>query len=270
MTRRLIIALGVLGLAACVESPTGAVADALADDPLALTFEELSRQAAAVGDVSRAEGFAFAAIAARSGVTPSRMDLRVGNTVEIYEAFVSSIEWSPAASAQARIPAHRSVTAWRRTTDGVTRILTFTTPTDSAPVLNPLSLTPTTTAAAAFAGASALYQETTSISVTGNNAPAAISDEFWIGMTGFVKIRELNAGDACPRPSASLAISGVTCRQARFQVKAEVSFQRLAQRPYQVQVGATPRRIATSTEQTIAGYKLQFACATISSRNGCG
>jgi hypothetical protein len=268
--RRVVLALGALGVAACVESPTGAVADSLDDDPLALTFEELSRQAAAVGDVSRAQGFAFAAIAARSGVTPSRLDLRVGNTVEVYEAFVSSIDWSLAITSPSQVPAHRSVTAWRRTTDGVTRILTLTTPSDSAPVTNPLSLSPNALPAAAFAGASALYQETTSIQMLGSAAPAALADEFWIGMTGFVKIREQAAGAECPRPATAQSISGVTCRQARFLVKAEVSFQRLAQRPYQVQAGATPRRIATSAEQTIAGYKLQFACASVSPRNGCG
>ena len=97
--RGLVVALTVLALGACVDSPASLAAEADAGDPLALTFDELARQAAASGDMNRAEGFTYAAISARNGVAPTRLDVINGTALETYEAFVSAISWQlPAAS----------------------------------------------------------------------------------------------------------------------------------------------------------------------------
>ncbi|MGQ0648000.1 MAG: hypothetical protein ACT4P7_10545 [Gemmatimonadaceae bacterium] len=261
--------LAVILIAGCVDSPASLAAKADSGDPLALTFEELARQAAASGDVSRAEGFTYAAIAARNGVTPSRLDVRTGATTEIYEAFVNSVAWQVATATTLRVPAHRTITAWRRTSDGVTRILTFTTPSDSAPVLHPLSLSAGGPAAAPFAGAGALYQETTTSSL-GPTLGAQAGGVFWIAVSGFVKIRESLTGAACPKPMDALAISGVTCQQARFVVRFDVNMQRLSRRPYEIQAGVAPRRVFSPAEQTVSGYKLTFACVTVNAVRGCG
>ena len=269
--RRLCVCLVALSaLAACVDSPAGLAATADSGDPLALTFDELARQSAASGDVGRAEGFTYAALAARNGVTPARLDVRNAGTLEIYEAFVSAVDWQIAVAALARVPAHRTITAWRRTPDGITRILSLTTPSDSAPVLNPLSLSPAGPVAAVFAGASALYHETRTIGSLGPAAVSPVADVFWIATSGFVKIREVASGAACPRPSAEAVTTGVGCKQARFTVRFDVTTQLVTRRPYEVRAGSEVRRIQTPAEQALAGYKFTFACATVSPSRGCG
>ena len=263
----LVSALAAAVLAGCVDSPNSFAAKAAAGDPLALTFDELARQAAASGDAGRAEGFTYAAIAARNGVTPSRLDLRNAGTSEAYEAFVNSVAWQLPGVATLRVPAHRTITAWRRTTDGVTRIVMFTTPSDSAQVLNPLSLSAAGPVAAAFAGAGALYQETTSIGALGT---AALADVFWIATSGYVKIRESASGAACPLPTSGPALSGVSCQQAKFVVRVDVTMHQLSRRPYEVRPASDGRRFQWPADQTLSGYKLTFSCATVTASTGCG
>ena len=260
----------VAALAGCVDSPESLAAKGDSGDPLALTFDELARQAAANGDASRAEGFTYAAIAARNGVTPARLELRNNGALEIYEAFVSAVVWQISVAAPARVPAHRTITAWRRTSNGISRILSLTTPTDSAPVLNPLSLSAGGPVAAAFAGASALLQETRTIGSLGTSAASPLADVFWIATSGFVKIRETSSGAACPRPSAGAVSTGVGCQQARFNVRFDVAMQLLNRRPYEVKAGGEARRIQSTAEQSLVGYKFIFACATVSASRGCG
>lgn len=270
---RALAALVLLAIGACVDAPTGSADSAATDDPLALAFEELARQATASGDAARAESFTYAAIAARNGVTPSRLDVINGTTSEIYDAFVNSVEWQVAGVAVStlRVPAHRVLTAWRRTADGVTRVLTLSTPIDSSAVISPAGFSVTTPVRAAFAGAGALYQETTTVGTLGAspvNAP--IVDEFWIGTSGWVKLRELSTGTACPRQAAARSITGVACRSARFQVRMDVTMQRLARRPYEVMGTSPARRFRWTADQALAGYKLTFACQSLTAAKGCG
>lgn len=266
-------ALLLIAATACVDAPTGDASAATADDPLAQAFDELARQATASGDAARAEGFTYAAIAARNGVTPSRLDVINGSTSEIYEAFVNSVDWQVAGSAVTalRVPAHRVLTAWRRTTDGVTRVLTFSTPSDSSAVVNPAGFSVTTPVSANFAGAAALYQETTTVGTLGSSAVnAPVVDEFWIGTAGWVKLRELSVGAACPRQASSREITGVACRNARFQVRMDVTMQRLNRRPFDVMGTSPARRFRWTADQALAGYKLTFACQALSASKGCG
>lgn len=271
MKRYVLLLTGLLATA-CVDPPTAAnAAAAESTDPLALTFEQLAEQARGVGDVARVEGFTFAALAARAGITPSILNVRIGTVNEAYEAFVSTVDFNLGAQVASRVPAHRTLTAWRRGTDGVTRILSLTTPGDSAPVLSPLSLSPVGPAAAPFAGASALYQETTRITSLGTNtASAPVTDEFWMAQTGFVKVREASSGAACPVDPLKLGMTGVACRQARFTVRFDVAMQRLSARPYTFAATAVTRRVSLNAEQAVTGFKLVLACATPTSSRGCG
>ncbi|MBC7896141.1 MAG: hypothetical protein H7066_12070 [Cytophagaceae bacterium] len=259
-------ALTVLALGACVDSPDSLAATAESGDPLALTFDELARQAAASGDMNRAEGFTYAAIAARNGIAPTRLEVRMGATFEIYEAFVSAISWQVPGAAAIRVPAHRTITAWRRTSDAVTRILTLTTPSDSAPVLNPLSLSASGPIAAAFAGASAFYHESATI---GNSNLSNTPDAFWMATTGWVQIRETLTGAACPRPESANKITGVSCQQARFAVRFDVTMLPVVTRPYNLRLAGETRRFQVVNEQSLSGYKLSFACATVNASTGC-
>lgn len=265
--RGLAAALTVLALGACVDSPDSLAATAESGDPLALTFDELARQAAASGDMNRAEGFTYAAISARNGVAPTRLEVRNGTSVEVYEAFVSAIAWQASVSSPIRVPAHRTITAWRRTPDAVTRILTVTTPSDSAPVVHPLSFNPAGPIAAAFAGASALYHE--SATIGNSNHLSNTPDAFWMATTGWVKIRETLTGAACPRPASANKISGVACQQARFAVRFDVTMLPVVQRPYNLRLTGETRRFQALNEQSLSGYKLTFSCATVNSNTGC-
>lgn len=263
---RLVAAAGTLAfLGGCVASPDSVASPtAIGDtDPLASSFDLLAAQSASSGDVTRAEGFTYAAISARLGVTPSLLNVRNGTVNEVYDAFVHTVDWN-LVTGSPRIPSHRTITAWRRGTDGITRILSLTTPSDSAPVLHPLSLSPGGPVAAPFAGAGGLYQETTRTLLA--NAPTApLTDEFWIATAGYVRIKETTAGAACPQRS----FSGVACRQARFVVRFDVSMQRLAARPYAVVANSAARRFGWTADQTINGVKLSFACGTVTSQKGC-
>lgn len=238
------------------------------EDPLALTFDALSGQSAASGDRSRSEGFAYAAIAVRRGVQPSRLDVTTDNGVEIFDAFVSALEWDPKVSLQLRAPAHRTVIAWRRTNNGLTRILTLTTPIDSAAILNPSSLSFNDVYAAFFAGASAQYQETTApLTATGQMNAASAPDAFWAGIRGFVKVREISVGPDC-QPRTNDQVKGVTCEQGRYAVKFDVALKRLASRPVNVQTGSAERHMSAA-EQLVNGVRLRLSCAVVASRSGC-
>jgi hypothetical protein len=237
------------------------------EDPLALTFDALSSQSAASGDRSRSEGFAYAAIAVRRGVQPSVLHVNTGNGVEAFDAFVGSLEWEPSVSVQIRAPTHRSLIAWRRTNNGLTRILTLMTPIDSALVLNPLSLS-SSDYASFFAGASAQYQETTAaLTASGQLNSASAPDAFWAGVRGFVKIREVSTGAACPTRTND-QLKGVTCQQARYAVKFDVALKPLASRPLNLQAGSAERSLS-ATEQAVNGVRLRLSCAVVASRSGC-
>ena len=237
------------------------------EDPLALTFDALSSQSAASGDRLRSEGFAYAAIAVRRGVQPTPIDVITPTGTEVFDAFVGSLEWDLSISAQIRAPAHRSVVAWRRTNNGLTRILTLMTPLDSAQILNPVSLSISDAYTAFFAGASALYQETTApITASGQLNSASGPDLFWAGVRGYVKVREVSTGGVCPS-RANDQVKGVTCQLARFAVKFDVAFKPLV-RPLNVQSAAAERSLSAA-EQTVNGVRMRMSCAVVESRNGC-
>lgn len=255
---------------ACVDSAPSTAPSTFdeTEDPLALTFDALAAQSDSSGDRARSEGFAYAAIAVRRGVAPSRIDIVNNGTLESFDGFVSALEWDPAISEQFRAPNHRSLIAWRRTNDGVTRILSLTTPLDSAAILNPLSLSATSPYAAFFAAATAQYQETTAALTVTGQFNATKPDLFWSGVEGFVKIRELSRGGQCLAPTNKV-LTGVTCQVARYQVQFDIGMHLLSRRPITVDL-ASPRRSMDAREQTVNGVRLGLTCARVGSRSGCG
>lgn len=256
--------------AACVDSAPSTAPSTFdeTEDPLALTFDALSAQSDSSGDRARSEGFAYAAIAVRRGIVPSRIDIVNNGTLEAFDGFVSALEWDASIAEQFRAPNHRGLIAWRRTNDGVTRILSLTTPLDSAPILSPLSLSATSPYAAFFAAATAQYQETTAaVTVTGQ-LNATKPDLFWGGVEGFVKIREVSRGGQCFAPT-NKELTGVSCQVARYVVQFDVGLHLLTKRPITVDL-ASPRRGMTASEQTVNGVRLGLSCARVASRSGCG
>jgi hypothetical protein len=110
------------------------------DDPLAQTFDALAQRSATSGDLARSDGFSHAAIAVRSGVTPTRIEVTNGGQSEAFDAFATSVDWELGIPAPTRPPARRNMVAWRRSIDGTLRVLTLSTPRDSAAIISPLSL----------------------------------------------------------------------------------------------------------------------------------
>jgi hypothetical protein len=264
------LAVAVAFAAACVDSAPATAPNPFdaTEDPLALTFDALSAQSDSSGDRARSEGFAYAAIAVRRGIVPSRIDISNKGTVEAFDGFVSALEWDPTIADQLRAPNHRSMIAWRRTNDGLTRILSLTTPIDSAPILNPLSLSATSPYAAFFAAATAQYQETTApVTVTGQSN-ATKPDLFWGGVAGYVKIQEVSRGGQC-FAATNKQLQGVTCQVARYSVQFDVGLHLLAKRPITVDMASALRNMS-AREQTVNGVRLGLSCARVESTSGCG
>lgn len=250
--------------AACVDGPSVSGPEAQAE-PLAETFDAMAKVAAESGDLARSEGFAFAALSVRGGVAPSRLEVQSGTTTEVYDAFVSSVEWDPSIAVAMRPPARRSLVAWRRTTYGTTKVLSMHTPIDSAPVLNPLSLGMGASTAAVFAGASAMQNE-------GGNTVQGRPDMSgaWFATSGWVKLKEVAVLGACP--ASQLAGKGVAlshCEQARYLVRFDLVMQHLTGRPPQVVSGSPVRRVSSIGEPVVNGLRLGFACVVPTSMHGC-
>lgn len=263
-TRTTMTALLLAGAAACVDAP-GVAAPATQSEPLAETFDAMSRVAAEGGDLARSEGFAHAALSVRGGVTPSRLEVQTGNATEVYDAFVSAVQWESSIASMMRPPSRRSLVAWRRTPDGMTRVLSMHAPSDSAPVVNPVSLGLGMSTAAVYAGASAMQNE-------GRDTPQGKPDlsAAWFATSGWVKLREVAVLGECPAAQVAGKGLGIArCEQARYLVSFGLVMQRLAGRPPQVVGGSPSRPVSSIGEPVVNGLKLRFACVAPSSMYGC-
>lgn len=260
------VAAPVLLATACVDGPSGVTPVDEAIDPLAETFDALSRVAGEYGDLARSDGFAHAALAVRSGIAPSRLEVQVGTLTEVYDAFVTSVQWDSVLLGGAlRPPARRSLVGWRKTAEGTTRVIALGTPNDSAAVLSPVALGAGMSTVAVFAGATAMMNE-------GRDTPQGRPDlgNAWYATSGWVKLREAAIVGPCPDPGRRVTALGLTrCEEARYLVRFDLTMQRLAGRPMQV-VGGTPLRRASSVgEPVIGGARMRLACAAPSGAQGC-
>ncbi len=265
--RRAAMAMGLLALAsltACVDAP--GVAEPESElDPLASTFDAMSKASAQSGDLARSDGFAHAALAVRGGITPSRLEVQTGTSSEVYDAFVSAVQWDAAVPAAVRPPARRSLVGWRRSDAGKTRVLVLTAPSDSALVVSPLSLGPAASTAAVFAAASAMQQEV-------GDSPQGYPDlsTAWYGTSGWVKLQEVAVVGSCPDSARHANALGMSrCEEARYLVRFDLSMQRLSGRPPQEVPGSGTRRVTSVGEPVINGVRIRFNCVSPSSYTGC-
>jgi len=245
---------GLLG--ACVDAPGEALAPPTANNPLAASFDLLADEQAEANDVERSEDFRWAALALRAGVTPTVLEVTNNGTREVYDAFVHAVTWATLTQAL-RPPLHRSLVAWRRGGD-VLQVFLIGMVTDSAPVLNPLSLRPTTSGelTSPIAGAKAAYFERGPVNST------------WMGVSGMAKVAEHPQPIACPAPNDGAKPEGVNCQLTKFGVALNVEFARTRSRDSRDIDAQAPRRSVIAGPQVVAGVKMVFTCAMPAS-TGC-
>ena len=244
-------------LAACVDAPGEALAPATANNPLAASFDLLADEQLQANDVERSEDLRWAALSLRAGVTPGVLEVTNNGTREVYDAFVHAVTWATLTQAL-RPPLHRSLVAWRRSGD-VLQVLLIGLVTDSAPVVNPLSLrqTSTTELTSPIAGAKAAYFERGPVNST------------WVGVNGVAKVAEHpQQSEACPPPNDGAKPDGVNCQLTRFGVGLDVEFARTRSRDSREVDLQAPRRRVVSRLQVVDGVKLLFTC-TMPLSTGC-
>lgn len=265
LSRALVLAgMGVVA-ASCVDAPGTTEPVDSWENPLAQTFDALSRAAGDNGDLARSDGFAYAALAVRGGVTPSRLDVQVGDSVESYDAFVNTAWWDPALPAATRPPARRTLVGWRRTDAGTTRILALTSPADSVPIVSPVSLGPGTSTVAVYAAGSAMQND-------GSDNAQGKPDisRAWYGTAGWLKLAESAVLGTCPDTLRHSNVLGVShCEQAQYRVAFHIDMQHMAGRPPQLATGTPIRTVSAVTEAVVNGVKLRFTCLTPNGQHGC-
>ncbi|MEP7381026.1 MAG: hypothetical protein ABI910_05030 [Gemmatimonadota bacterium] len=249
----------------CVEAPATTSPDDAYESPLAEAFDALSRAASENGDLARSDGFAYAALSVRSGVTPSRLDVQLEDSIETYDAFVNTAWWDPALPTNVRPPARRTLVGWRKTDAGTTRVLALTSPSDSARILSPVALGAGVSTVAVYAAGSAMQNE-------GRDTPQGKPDigSAWYGTSGWVKVAEAAVLGTCPDTVRHHDALGVShCELARYRVAFDISMQHLTGRPPQLAAGTAVRRVATVEESLVNGLRLRFVCLTPSGEHGC-
>lgn len=240
-----------MAAAACVDAPSEALtATDPRNNPLAASFDILADEQALANDVERSEEFRWAALAIRAGVTPSVLNVTNGSTLEVYDAFVHAATWATLSQAM-RPPQHRSLIAWRRSGD-VLQVILIGMVMDSAIVLHPYSLRPSTMEPTApIAGAKAAYFE---------RGPAVASNTSWVGVGGFAKVAEHPQPAACPTNSNTPRPEGVNCQTTRFGAAFNVQFAQTRGRDSRDVAPLAPVRRIIASVQTVAGVKLVFSC----------
>ena len=247
------LAAWVLVAAACVDAPS-APTNAVADNILVVSFDALSREAAQQGDAERSQEFIWAGLAIRGGIVPSRLEIRNNGTLEIYDAIVHAVTWSPSTTPQ-RVRTHRTLVAWRQS-GAALQTLMVSSSADVAPVLSPLSQSAGTPLDAPFAGAHVLY------------AVRGSSSGTWVGVTGTVKIAPGGAGAPCVPTTGTAAPIGVSCTQVRYAVAFDVGIQGAFVDTRLPQTQSPVLRM-TAVEQLVNGAKLTLSCANQTNASGC-
>ena len=236
-------------LSACVDSPSEPQA-LTEQNPLATSFDMLAQEQMMASDIERSENFRWASLALRTGVTPSVIQVTNDGKPEVYDGFVQAASWL--ASAQAlRPPLHRSLVAWRRNGD-LLQVLLVDMFTDSAPIVNPLSLRSSSPGViqSAVRGANAAYFE---------RGPR---NQSWLGISGMAKIAEHPQSSACPLPNVEDRPSGVSCQFTRFGIELNVQFAVTRSRDSREVDLFAPSRRVIAPSQAVAGVKLQFNCVS--------
>lgn len=235
-------------VAACVDAPSAPLV-ASDQNPLAASLEMLAEEQLAANDVERSEEFRWAALSLRAGVRPSVIEVTNEGNREVYDGFVHAVTWA-SLTQSLRPPLHRSLVAWRRSGE-LLQVLQVGMFTDSAPVLHPYSMRPSSPGAqpeSPVAGAAAVYFE---------RGPVNSS---WLGIGGLAKIAEYPQPAACPSSNDATRPKGVTCQLTRFGVGLNVLFARTRSRDSRELEASAPTRRLIAPDQTVAGVKLLFNC----------
>ena len=251
------VALLAVVVTACVDAPAHDALAPTANNPLAASFDLLAQEQMVANDVERSEELRWAALSLRAGVTPSVLQITHMGRTESFDAFVHAATWASLAQTL-RPPAHRSLVAWRRTGD-LMQVLLVGIYVDSAPVLYPYSLrntSPGVPVHSPVAGATAAYFERGSVNST------------WLGVNGVAMVAEHPQPNSCPTTNSSDRPEGVNCQLTRYGVMLNVIFARTRSRDSREVDVAAPSQEILAPNQTIAGAKLVFSCASPSG-TGC-
>jgi hypothetical protein len=243
-------------LAACVDAPTESADVASPENQLAVSFDDLSAEQFAVGDLERGEEFRWAALGMRLGVVPTRFELTNDGQTEVYDAFVQAVKWSSLQQAS-RPLSHRTLVAWRRTPEKM-QVLLVGSHLAEAPVVHPYSMRmdPGTTAQTSpIAGAHAAFFE------------RAANGKAWIGTSGQVKMEVESSGGGC-NALPNEDVDGVTCQRARYEVRFDIRFTPTRGNTRELDVAAITKRLV-AREQDVAGVTLTFSCQLPTSAGGC-
>jgi hypothetical protein len=257
-TRFVVVILAAL-LGACVDAPNAPESNAVDSNPLATSFDGLAQEQEVAGDVDRGEEFRWAALAVRTGVTPTRFDVSNDGQRETYDAFVHSVDWI-ATTLSMRPVGHRTFVAWRKNDDAM-QVIIVSTHTEVAPVLHPYSMRAVQpgqiSLASLVAGASAAYFE------------RGASQSVWVGTSGQVRIRERSVGGACSSPAAKVPPRGIKCEAAVYGVGFEITLARTrSDKSRTVEASAATKKLV-APDQATAGAKLTFSCVLPLSDEGC-
>ena len=260
-----LISLLLAATVGCVDAPESVASPAaLDDDPLAQTFDALAQASASNGDLARKEGFQFAALTVRSGLVPSHIEMRVASPdAEGMDAIVSAVDWASNVPASLRPPSRRALVAWRRNANGILRVISLLTPSDSAPIVSPLVLGSALNTNAVYAAASAQYQD-----ITPQANSSLGTQTSWFATSGWVKIRQLQSTGACTQLESNTKVGGFSCETARFAVSFDLAMQALTGLPPTL-VSELSIVVRTPSEQTLNGEHLTFSCASPNAQRGC-
>jgi hypothetical protein len=254
---RALVCLAAFGLAACVDSPTADSA-AVDENLLATSFDALSQEQIAQGDIERGEELRWTALALRAGAEPSRVEVRNGEHVQVFNVLAQAARWTQASLAL-RPAAYRAVVGWRKSGDTLNVVL-ITSSADVAQVTHPLTFRPPLPGG--------------TVDIPGAVAHAAYFERGglkaeWLGTSGTVRLSQRETGGACVAATTNqVPTSGVTCTTTRYLLGLDVTFRRAAPNSTQIESGSPSRRVRMN-DQNISGARLTFACVSPNSYAGC-
>lgn len=231
------------------------------DNPVAVRFESLARQALASGDLQRGVALSNAAAALRVGVRPSSLAVNNNGASETFDAIgvAMDVNLGETAGPFGSLPPRfgtRSIVAWRGTTSPMQLLLVLAGP--SFALIDPP--VPNSPEDFTFSSSLALYFE------NGGGVP-------WIGITGTIDVREIAVGGVCPQRNG-LYRSGASvggpenlvrnCSLATFSLTLDTELQRLPENRFPIGAPAsapTATRNLRAGTQNVAGLKESLSCA---------
>lgn len=246
----------ILMMSACVDTPDAATApSSLLENSLALSFDGLSQESFALGDLDRGLEFKWTALALRGGVSPSRLELRNDGVSEAYEAFVHTVVKQPLTSAPPAPFTTRTLVAWRATSERL-QVLMLVSPTATSAIAHPARLSAATPTSPVLTGHAAYFIR-------------GASTQSWLGVSGTVKLAESQSSGVCESAGVP-SLPGVSCTKANYQVAFDVRFSPSRGNTRELDAATSSTRAIIASEQRLSAGKLVVHCERVSSVTGCG